>query len=317
MLIRAIFFSAAGLQGTTASHDDIGAFHSAKDDADLVHRNRVLPRRLSGTAAEDAEPAPVDQRETASSWDSKAGRAYWEKDVNPQFAHLGMDPHALRKSWNRWWANRLLADISAGSVASLQGQRLLEYGIGNGALALFMIEKFHIGSYVGVDISQRNLRAVNGTLARSKSAAQVSEWRLLQTPVSFAAHQPQIIFTQAVIQHFPGLDYLHHFLNNVESSGAKLLVFQHTHAGSLSPHEGCAGLNATRAQKESTAVYEEKKRQFTKHQVYSQLAILRACSTTTAHLASRLPSYRLHLELPTEPPLKKDAYVYTIFVRKA
>ena len=104
-----------------------------------------------------------------------------------------------------------------------KGKRVLDYGIGGGYLGEVLFKEYEIASYVGVDISQKSLSAAAKTLSLQIDQGKV---RLLLTPQDFNTLKPDVLISQAVIQHFPSVKYLDSFLANVNSAGACEVMLQ-------------------------------------------------------------------------------------------
>merc|ERR1719313_3265995 len=65
--------------------------------------------------------------------------------------------------------------------------------------------------------------AAESTLSKEVVNGKV---HLLLTPQKFRTFHPDILVCQAVIQHFPSVDYLDQFLANADGSGASEMMLQ-------------------------------------------------------------------------------------------
>lgn len=160
-----------------------------------------------------------------------AGLKLRDLDGNP----AGGDNHSAAKDWWNHSADRNFQHLDRDYVAShahdwdaflpqysWQGKKVLDYGIGAGYLGERLFSKYSIGAYYGLDIFQKSLDAAGQVLQPWQPMVH-----LLLTPQSFADIHPDIFVTQQVIQHFPTVEYLKDFLNNVDTSGAQELMLQY------------------------------------------------------------------------------------------
>jgi SAM-dependent methyltransferase len=158
----------------------------------------------------------------------------------------------------------------------VKGAVVIDYGIGNGRLAIPLLEA-GARKYVGIDIADRQLNKARQFL-QSKGCKEGYE--LLKVPVRFADHKPDLFITQACMQHFPNQKFLNSWCENVDASGAAFLLMQYR--------------------------YTEKGKEFNRH------SPIWACKVNCPHLAKLLPSYRL--EYVSEVAL--NGYQRTLWVCK-
>ena len=114
-----------------------------------------------------------------------------------------------------YWDKRFVSRVN------WNNKKIVDYGCGGG----YLYQKISpIDRYVGLDISQRSL-----DFAEKNNGGNIySEYRLLPIYLDAYAHY-DILVCQAVIHHFPSIEHLDGFLENVNRSGINELVLQHRH----------------------------------------------------------------------------------------
>jgi len=143
--------------------------------------------------------------------DDSEATAWWNKNASDQMMHL--DPAYVAKLEQGWSA--FLPHFN------WTGKAVVDYGCGGGFLGLKLFETYGISQYTGIDIAQKSLDQTRTRLAKWVADDTV---QLKRTPVEFSDVNSDIFVSQQVIQHFPSVDYLEHFLENVDSSQAKQLM---------------------------------------------------------------------------------------------
>lgn len=169
---------------------------------------------------------PVDEEHLVKTWwdiwwaqnESKVLRAppenqtaqdWWDHTANEAFQHLDEAyVNAHMKDWQTFLPR-----------FEWKGKSILDYGIGGGYLGKILLRDYGINHYTGVDISQKALDAAQHTLANWNASLS-----LHLTPLKFSDATPTILVSQQVIQHFPSVEYLSSFLNNVDNSRASQLM---------------------------------------------------------------------------------------------
>ena len=152
--------------------------------------------------------------------------SWWSTVANPTYAHvqynhwLGSEQR-LVSSWHKDWL------LAFSQRHTLSGKRLLDYGIGGGLLGKVLLDSPHqIAHYVGIDISERSLDAARKRLTHAGFLP--SQFTLLYAPQAFSElwPVPDVLISQAVIQHFPSRAYADAFFGSVEASAIPLLLLQ-------------------------------------------------------------------------------------------
>ena len=148
-------------------------------------------------------------------------QSWWDTQAQPVFAHIDYKrlggEHNLILGWRRVWLRRFCKD------GRCNGARVVEYGIGAGLLGEHLLRNFSAAHYDGIDISERSLAAARARLALAFGAHQFA---MHSTSVDFTSLKPAIFISQAVIQHFPSLNYTTDFLERVNRCGAEYLMLQ-------------------------------------------------------------------------------------------
>lgn len=155
--------------------------------------------------------APLFAQQTPAG-DASAAKDWWDSSASKNFQHL-----------NRAYVTTHMEEWQAFLPKfHWNGVKVLDYGIGAGYLGETLFKNYSIGSYVGVDISQKSLDAAAEVLA-----PWAKEVQLVATPQKFGDLTPQIFVSQQVIQHFPSVAYFQEFLSNVDASGASELMLHY------------------------------------------------------------------------------------------
>jgi SAM-dependent methyltransferase len=146
-------------------------------------------------------------------------KEFWET-CDTTFAHVTIDKHLKNyKDLTQGWDKHFLAQLNA--VKPLSNTTILDYGIGGGYLGIHMYSSYNINKYIGIDISERQLKYAKHNLQQFNI-----NYELLLTPVEFKNIQCDIFISQAVIQHFPDVEYLNNFLTNLNSSDIPFIMLQ-------------------------------------------------------------------------------------------
>jgi SAM-dependent methyltransferase len=154
------------------------------------------------------QPSPQSPGNSSSSG-AKEAKDWWNNTADEEFQHL--DRGYVTETAKSW-------DIFL-SKFFWYNTRVLDYGIGAGYLGETLFRRYPIKSYVGVDISQKALDAAHKVLKPWNKSVE-----LYLTPQNFSKLKPEIFVSQQVIQHFPTVEYLTDFLQNVDASGASELM---------------------------------------------------------------------------------------------
>lgn len=146
-------------------------------------------------------------------------KSFWET-CDTTFAHITIDKHLknyedLTKGWDKYFL------IHLNTIKPLSNTTILDYGIGGGYLGIHMHKTYSIKKYIGVDISERQLKYAEHNLQKLNI-----NYELLSTPVEFKNIPCDIFISQAVIQHFPDIIYLNNFLTNLNSSNIPFIMIQ-------------------------------------------------------------------------------------------
>ena len=145
---------------------------------------------------------------------------FWE-NCDDTYAHLKANNYlkseeVLFSNWDKWYINELEKYTNFKSV--------LDYGIGGGLLAQHLSDKYNLERYVGVDISERQLKNTEDRLKKLPLKYKVHN--TFTTPYIFLNAKVDLFISQAVIQHFPDLNYLDSFLINVNESEIPVVALQ-------------------------------------------------------------------------------------------
>merc|ERR1711871_487324 len=167
---------------------------------DLERLNSVLKND------EDRAAAPP-----AGETDAAAAAKFWDDDSNAAFAHRGAagqttggDYEKLKKLWTQQFTSRY----------TWEGKTVVDYGIGASHLGTYLFKEGNIGKYIGIDISQKSLDAAAANLKTVTDKPVV----LLKTPQQFKNLKADMFVSQAVMQHFPSVQYLDEFLTNLNDA---------------------------------------------------------------------------------------------------
>lgn len=232
------------------------------------HRKKLILTGTSSKQQAEFQSSIAPENTTVRSW--------WEEQSSQEFAHRSLGGYMKGKSAVlASWEQHFLKHFNWG------GKRVLDYGIGGGYLGEALFSKYDLGSYVGVDISNKSLIAAQNTLSKEVAEGKV---HLLLTPQSFGTLHPDILVCQAVIQHFPSVEYLDQFLANADSSGASEMMLQVRYG------------NATKADSayDGAGVDEHK--------------VMLALVTNGAYLQRKLSNYKL---VWSDGPLNGNQYLFT------
>lgn len=208
-------------------------------------------------------------------------RQWWEERSSAEFAHRSLGGYlqgkdAVVATWEKHFLKRF----------DWKGKKVLDYGIGGGYLGEALFSTYGLGSYVGMDISKKSLNVAFNNLAEEVDQGKV---KLMLTPQNFSEFKPDILVCQAVIQHFPSVEYLDEFLANADASGASEMMLQIRYGNTTQDSAAYASIN-TGAQEE-----ELKK-------------VGRALLTNAEYLQSKLTRYKLTW---SEGPLPTTQYLFT------
>lgn len=214
--------------------------------------------------------------------ESSVARKWWEEQSSQEFAHRSLGGYlkgkdAVVSSWEQYFLKRF----------DWRGKRVLDYGIGGGYLGDVLFSTYGLGSYVGVDISNKSLMAAKRNLAKEVAQGKVN---LLLTPQRFSTLKPDIVVCQAVIQHFPSVQYLNQFLENADNSGAAEMMLQIRYGNTTKDSSAYIGASAQDEHK-----------------------VMLALVTNAGYLQSKLRNYEL---VWSNGPLETNQYLFTGWKKK-
>ena len=138
---------------------------------------------------------------------------YWDH-CGANFAHI--KPNWEIKTGSRrerHFKKAFLEDID------FTDKTVVDYGCGGGWMGKYLFENRDIKKYIGVDVSERSLRASHEHLINYRDKT-----KLRKTPQNFKGFNADVFLRLACIQHFPTVDYLTEFLENINDSGIKYVV---------------------------------------------------------------------------------------------
>lgn len=144
---------------------------------------------------------------------------FWET-CNENFSHIKISGHLKDyKTLTTEWQNNFLSKLE--SFIKLKDKIVVDYGIGGAYLGLYLNEKYRIQKYIGIDIAERQLEVARKNLVDNKLNHE-----LLMVPQDFSNTKSDCFISQAVIQHFPDLNYLNDFIRNINHSNIPFVVLQ-------------------------------------------------------------------------------------------
>lgn len=144
------------------------------------------------------------------------------------FAHLEINDQTLvaKVDWDEAFLKKL------NEIVPLRDASVVDYGCGGGQLGSHLHEHYGIRGYTGIDISARSrLRTFHHlqaySVANNKSDRQL--WfDICGNDVDFDCFTyDQVFISQATMQHFPDIEYLYDFLDNINGSGIDYVVLQY------------------------------------------------------------------------------------------
>ena len=143
---------------------------------------------------------------------------FWE-NCDKNFSHIEISGHL--KSYNDLtnnWEINFLKELR--KIYSLDNKTIIDYGIGGAYLGIHL-KKDNIKKYIGIDIAKRQLEVAKRNLLNNNI-----DHELFLSPQDFSAFNADLFISQAVIQHFPDLEYLNNFILNLNSSKIPIIVLQ-------------------------------------------------------------------------------------------
>jgi len=128
-------------------------------------------------------------------------RKFWN-EVDGSIPHLGISSMLDNiERWRKYFLDKV----------NFKDRVVLDYGIGGGYMGMLLHAVYGIKKYVGVDISERQLGVAEKLLKGTNSEFHLA-------PYSFKDAKPDIIISNAVIQHFVTESMLKEFMENVDES---------------------------------------------------------------------------------------------------
>lgn len=157
---------------------------------------------------------------------------FWN-NCDKTFAHVSINKYlgnyqSLCNNWDMWFLNYL-----NNNVVLLQNKTIVDFGIGGAYLGVYLSSKYNIKKYIGIDISDRQLNQSAINLSKNNV-----NYELHKNLLSFEQLIADVFITQAVIQHFPSIDYLDNFLLNLNLSKIPVLMLQIRHSDRTSCIDG-------------------------------------------------------------------------------
>lgn len=143
---------------------------------------------------------------------------WWDR-ASQRFAHRQYKSTSdLKATWRSVWLDRFCSD------GRCNGATFTEYGIGAGLLGQLLLTEYGAKHYAGIDVSNKSLEASRARL--EKSSISRERFSLHGVSVPFDQLGSRVFISQAVIQHFPSLNYTLAFLRRVNQCGAEYLMLQ-------------------------------------------------------------------------------------------
>lgn len=140
---------------------------------------------------------------------------FWNKKAPSGYAHLNPEREFIESANSDF--KRTIDEFFLENV-SIEGKTLIDYGAGRGHLGKYLLAH-GLEKYIDIDISERSL-----DVARENLKGTNSEFYI--TPISFSSLSANVFVSLACIQHFPSIEYLNDFLNNLNESGIRDLWLQ-------------------------------------------------------------------------------------------
>lgn len=151
--------------------------------------------------------------------DIDAHLSKWWDRADTYFAHRRYKSEIeMGTNWHSVWLNRFCND------GRCNGTTYTEYGIGAGLLGEVLLTEYQAKHYAGIDISKKSRDASLQRLQRLSISR--SRFSLHDVHVPLDQLGSRIFVTQAVMQHFPSLNYTQAFLRRVNECGAEFLMLQ-------------------------------------------------------------------------------------------
>lgn len=100
---------------------------------------------------------------------------------------------------------------------NLYNSTILDFGCGGGWWGKLLFKTFNIKKYIGIDISERSLHEAYNNLEGYNTHFYLNKGQDL------SQYKADILICFAVIHHFPNIEYLNNFLDNVNNSNIKEL----------------------------------------------------------------------------------------------
>jgi SAM-dependent methyltransferase len=211
---------------------------------------------------------------------------FWDT-CPPEFSHIKIEDQdtVAVVDWDEAFLKKL------NEIIYLRDAAVVDYGCGGGQLGSHLHRKYHIRAYTGMDISSRSrlsayhhLKAYNED---SKLGYKQLWFDICTQDVDFSCFKyDQVFISQATIQHFPSVEYLMDFLDNIDGSGIPYVALQFR-------EDGMTHVSNTRYDNIEDVCFK--------------------CYTTTKYVNDSLTHYNLIWEGPI---IEKVLGRYAIFKRK-
>lgn len=194
------------------------------------------------------------------------------KRVNKMYnSDKGMIDHDLHLDWSKEELEILWKFYAKGvsySAINFSNKSVLDYGCGGGWLGKYLLEKYFIKRYIGIDVAQRSIDFAKNNLPKSKAQViKIEPWEMLK-PIS--RKKIDILVCVACMQHFPTQEYLDEWLNQVNNLKLEWVILQ------FHFHETSGG-----------------KTLFRENPYGSIRDVAYACYTTLEYISNKLTNYEL------------------------
>jgi len=135
----------------------------------------------------------------------KKERIFWET-CKANYAHLKenwlLEPGFKRES-------QFMDEFMSGM--KFRNKTVIDYGCGGGHFGLYLLKFQDIKKYIGIDIAERSL-------IMTRLLLDGFNFETYLIPIKLQELKADILISIACIQHFPSLDHLDNFLDNINHS---------------------------------------------------------------------------------------------------
>jgi hypothetical protein len=146
----------------------------------------------------------------------------------PEFSHLKIQDQDLVAVVD--WDEAFLKKLN--EIMYLREASVVDYGCGGGQLGSHLHKHYGIRGYTGMDISARSRLGAYHHLQAYCCGTDESTKQLwfdiCEHDIDFSSFiYNQVFISQATMQHFPSVEYLLDFLDNIDGSGIPYVVLQY------------------------------------------------------------------------------------------